>query len=481
MTLPVTLEFYEDEAPIGLVARLAAANGFPSLRGFLNHTNTTASAIAKGDPDALALVSQWSGVAVERLCQLTTKADGAGQTWRLGKATFNKDMRPGKLLRYCPECAMADQLHGAGRVVSRAYYRAWWMVRGIEGCHVHDRKLSEVLLSAGTDIHDFPRFVEANKETIQQMASRPLTRTQPGLDRHLLDSIFGSGEVALLNGIEAHVAAEFSRYLGDFLALHDIRDHMPEARSVSEWGFLLACKGEPSIRNVVTELVRRNPPKGKRVETVLGPMILWLRRNVAKVAYQPIVNLVQDILERSIPFGPGETVLKPVVVRHLHSVVTAQEEFGLHAPRIRALMQERFPALRIDLPDGETYFDSVIAEPFLRAASETLTSKQTADLLGVTEARMQDLLDAGIVEQVEKRAGEQRAYTRITRSAVCSLEVRLAERLSMIRSGVGLQSLPAASRDWRRSYHSLVSMILDGTLDAFARNYVANATRFRVP
>lgn len=122
----------------------------------------------------------------------------------------------------------------------------------------------------------------------------------------------------------------------------------------------------------------------------------------------------------------------------------------------------------MDRPDGETYFDAVIAEPILRAATETLTSKQAADVLGLNDARMQDLLDAGIVEQVEIRAGEERAYTRLRRSAVSDLEAKLAKKLSVIESDVELQSLTAASRDWRRSYHSLLSMILDGALDAFA-------------
>src|SRR5690606_24133418 len=126
---------------------------------------------------------------------------------------------------------------------------------------------------------------------------------------------------------------------------------------------------------------------------VLGPMLPWLRRNLSKAAYQPIVDLVQDILERNIPFRPGEIILKPVKIRHLYSVTMAQEEFSLHPPRIRTLMQELFTDFRTDRPDGQTYFDAATAEPVLRAAAGTLTSRQAADALGLTDARMQDLLD----------------------------------------------------------------------------------------
>lgn len=358
--------------------------------------------------------------------------------------------------------------------MSRAYRRAWWSIRGIEGCQVHDCGLMEVSVGSGDDVHDFPRFVDANLAQIEAADAAPLPSRQPALDRYLRERVFEDGGASFLDTLDVHVAAEFSRYLGDFLVLHDIRDQMPEGRSVSEWGFLLASKGEPAIRQIVAEVVRRNPPTGKRVEPVIGPMVLWLRRNVTKVAYQPIVDLVQDMLERNIPFGPGETVLKPVVSRNLHSVITAQEEFGLHPPRIRTLMQAQFPGLRMDRPDGETYFDAVIAEPILRAATETLTSKQAADALGLTDGRMQDFLEAGIIEQVEKRAGDERAYTRVRRSAVSDLEGRLVEKSSEVESDVGLLSLPSAARDWRRPYHSLVSMILDGALDSFA--LAGNAT-----
>ncbi len=467
MVLPVTLEIHKDEAPISLVARLAAANGFPSLRAFLDHTEVTAGAIVKGDPASMALVSQWSSIPVEQLGDLTSRTDGVALTWQLGRAILNKEMRPGRLLRYCPECVMDDQRLGAGRVVARAYYRAWWAVRGIEGCHIHDRKLTEVAVFAGEDIHDFTRHVEMNMEFINKEVSAPSSRTQPCLDRYLLDGVFGNGQLTFLGGIDTHVVAEFSRYLGDLLSLHDVRHWMPDGQAVSEWGFLLVSQGEATVRDVIAEVIDRSPPKKNQFGAVLGPMLPWLRRNLSKATYQPIVELVQDILERNIPFRPGDTILKPVKIRHLYSVTMAQEEFGLHPRRIRTLMQELFTDLRADRPDGQTYFDAATAEPVLRAAADTLTSRQAADELGLTEARMQDLLDAGIIHQVERRGGGERAYTRIRRSAVSDFEGRLVTRISAVESDVGLRSLASAASTWHRRFHNLVSMILDGTLDAF--------------
>ncbi len=96
MVLPVTLLHHDDEAAIDLVARLATANGYPSLREFLAHTDTTANAIVHGETDALSLVSEWSGVPVTTLGKLATRTSGAGGTWHMGCATLSKDMRPGR-------------------------------------------------------------------------------------------------------------------------------------------------------------------------------------------------------------------------------------------------------------------------------------------------------------------------------------------------------------------------------------------------
>ncbi len=464
MALAVTLEYHAEEAPIGLVARLAAANGFPSLRKFLAHTETTASAIARGEPAALSLVSEWSGILADSLGTLASEAGGAGQTWRLGRATFNKDMRPGRLIRFCPDCVLDDRERGTGRIVSRAYHRAWWAVRGIEGCHVHDRNLTEVAVSADDDPQDFPRFVENSMESIQAEASVAVPRSQPMLDRYLVDRVFGSSRTSFLDGVEAHVAAEFSRYLGEFLLLHDLEDCMPAETNPSERGFMLADEGESSIRKVIAAVIDREQPKTKYAGGVLGPMIRWLRRNISKDSYQPVVDLVQDILARNMPFGPGQTILKPVTSRHLYCVNSARAEFGLHKERIRTLMAE-LPGFRSGLPDARTYFDASAARPILEAASKTLTSMEAGKALGLNEQRMCDLIDAGIIEAVEKRSDDTRTYSRIHKATVLELDRRLADVTIPAVADDGLVSLPTA-RSWKRPFYKLVSMILAGTLEA---------------
>lgn len=467
MVLPVTLPHHDDEATIDFVARLAAANGFPSLRGFLAHTDATAKAMAHGESDAIALVSQWSGETASRLGLLASPASTVGGTWRIGCATLSKDMRPGRLQRFCAVCVLDDREREAGRMVSRAYRRGWWSIRGIAGCPDHECALTEVAVDADGDVHDFPRFVQANLAQIEQAAATPSPSRQPKLDRYLRDRVFRDDGAGFLDKLDAHVAAEFSRYLGDFLVLHHLKAWMREDTDPREWGFDLAARGELEIHRVIAEVIDRKRPTTQYVELVLGPMTRWLRRNLEKAAYGPVIDLIQDILERNMPFGDGQTIFKPVRTRHLHCVISAGAEYGITPERIRALMKANDPNFRDGLADGSTYFDAAALRPIMEAASDTLTSKEAGEALGVREERFHDLLNAGILEQVEARSGDERPYTRIRKSAVEELTHRLKGRMTEVASDEGRMSLVAAARSWRRPFHTLVAMILEGGLETF--------------
>lgn len=467
MVLPVTLAHHEDEAAIDLAARLAAANGYPSLREFLAHTDTTANAIVHGETDALSLVSEWSGVPVTTLGKLATRTSGAGGTWQMGCATLSKDMRPGRMHRFCAQCVLEDREREAGRLASRAYRRAWWTIRGIEGCPVHGCRLTEVAVEAAEDIHDFPQFVNANLGLIEDAAAASVPSRQPRLDAYLRDRVFLVGGDGFLGRLDAHVAAELSRYLGDFLVLHDIKAWMHDGTDLREWGFNLALAGEGEIRRVIGKVIDDKRPKTQYVELVLGPMVRWLRRNLVKEAYGPVIDLMQDILERNMPFGEGQTIFKPVKTRHFHSVSSAHAEYGLTHDRIRALMKANDPDFRDGLSDASTYFDAAALRPILQAARDTLNSREAGDVLGVSEEMVHGLLTVGVLTQVEKRADGERAFVRIEMSALDALVQSLEDKSTAAVGTEGLVSLASAAPVFRQPFNRLVEMVLDGGVEAF--------------
>ncbi|MGO7754658.1 TniQ family protein [Rhizobium ruizarguesonis] len=466
MVLPVTLAHHDDEAAIDFIARLAKANGFASLRGFLAHTDTTANAIVHGEAEALAFVSSWSGVPAARLERLATAASGAGGTWRMGCATLSKDMRSGRVQRFCARCVLKDREMAAGRMASRAYRRAWWSIRGIEGCPVHNCALTEVAVDAEGDVHDFPGFVEDNFKLIDQAAAASFSSSQPELDRYLRDRVFRNDGDGFLDRLDAHVAAEFSRYLGEFLVLHDLKAWMRDDTDSREWGFTLAIRGEQQIRRVVEEVIDHKRPKAKYVESVLGPMVHWLRRNITKDAYQSVVDLMQDILEHNMPFGEGQIILKPVQARHLYCVNSAHADYGITKDRIRALMQANDPGFRGSLPDSRTYFDAPTLRPVLQAAVDTLNSREAGEVLGVSEEMVHGLLRAGVLEQVEQRAKGTRAFVRIQKSELTRFIQTLEAKPTMVSDAEGMPSLSSVVTSLRLPFLQLVGMVLEGSLEA---------------
>lgn len=467
MVLPVTLDFHADETAIDFVARLAAANGFASLRSFLGHTEVTAKAIVQGEEDALSLVSVWSGVPVDALGKLAVKSSGPASTWQMGFATLSKDMRPGRVQRFCAKCVVDDRNNGTGRLVSRSYRRAWWGVAGIDSCPEHGCMITMRPLDADADIYDFPRFVDSELASIAATAVAPTPSRQPQLDRYLRERMFKSGGGGFLDQLDVHVAAEFSRYIGEFVALHGVAEWMREESDHAEWGFTLSMRGEKEIHRVLAEVIDCKRPMLKHGTTVLGPMHRWLGRNKDKDAYENVVNLVQDVIERNMPFGDGQTIFRPVRKRYLHCLISAQDEYGLASNRIRALVKANNPQFRDGLSDACSYFDAAALHPVLQAACETVTSKEASEALGIRDERVHDLLKIGLLKQVETRGDGERAFTRIPKAAVVDLIQHLETKLDLLAGNDDGISLSEAARLWSRSFHTIVSMLLNGELTAF--------------
>jgi TniQ protein len=464
MTLPVTLQHHDGEAPIDLLARLASVNAFPSLRNFLEHTETTAMAIVGGDTEALELVSEWSGVTVGRLQSCVIAGSGDRNGWRIGKATFNKDMRPGRMQRFCAACVVDDRERMTGRILARAYRRPWWMCRGIEGCPEHKCKLTEVTVSEVAVVYDFPRFVETNLAMISERASDTRCSLQPELDKYLVDRVLGDSCTRFVDQLEAHVVAEFSRYLGSFLAKHKVVDCMEEESNQREWGFKLLSKGKGEICRVIAVVIDDKRPMVRYVEPFLGPMVRWFRRNSDKPAYQPVIELVKGIVERHMPFGEGHVFINPVSERHIYCVNSAHADYGLTKSRIRDLMAAHDPMFRVGFDDASTYFDAAALRPILQAARKTLTSKEAAVVLGVGNMRLLEFVEAGLIPAVEKRTAENRAYTRISEHDLNEFLRSLTTKMAVVADDAGLLTLTGAARVWVRPFHNLLTMILDGSL-----------------
>ncbi|MEA3536976.1 TniQ family protein [Rhizobium sp. CC-YZS058] len=467
MRLPITVPHHDDEAAIDFVARLAAANGFNSLSEFLEHADLASSALISGDHDAMSMVGTWSGVAMARLEAMAVSSSSPGGAWQLGFATLNRDMRPGRTMRFCACCVVKDRLKEEGRLAARAYRRAWWSVRAIESCGLHGCSLTEVEMEAGTDLHDFPLFVLRNTKMIATAAASAERARQPRLDAYLQGRVLSKPAAGFLDGLDAHVAVELARHLGEYIASHDLQDRMIEQFDPPEWGFSVASEGADEIRAMLAKDIDRLRPRTKHVGQMLGSMSRWLRRHQDKSAYQEVVDLIQDILERNMPFGEGQIIFRPVARRHLYCLNSAHAEFGVQTKRIRALMKASDDSFDDGYSDSATYIPADVLRPILQSAADTLTSVEAAKMTGISERRVHNLVSAGIFEQVETRDGSERSYSRIKPSSVKDVLSRLEDGATPLSSADGYVSLAEATRYWNRRYHEVVATVLEGHVESY--------------
>lgn len=463
MTLPVILPFHEDESPISLVSRLARANSYDSLQSLLGFTHTSREAIVRGDHDALAEISELSGISTERLSNASIVHQHPGSNWKLGHAIFNKEMRPGKMLRYCPHCVLHDIDRQPGRSIAKPYARSWWSCRGIEGCPEHGRKLVEHLVTSFDQRDDFATFVEQNVQTIRDQAHDDVRSSAPMLDRFLRDRISKPAEADdLVDTLDAHIVAELSGYMGKFIAIHKLTDFQDEATDQREWGFRLICKGRAEPERIIIETIEQKRPMVRFVEQFFGQLVDWLRRNKLKPAYQPLVSMFQNIAEKNMPFGPGMTFINSVEHRYVYCVNSAHTDFGIHKKRIKTLLASHGLTDRVNLHDSAIYFDAERARPIFENALETITSKEAAQVLGISEDKLRLLVKSGLLPQVEGRE-ERRDYIRIQRLDLNDLQARLVSHAERMEESDEAWISP---QDFAQGYSFPLNHILKLLLDA---------------
>ncbi len=461
MTLPVTLSFHEDESLISLVSRLARANGYITMQSFLESTYTNREAIVRGDHIALAEISELSGFSIERLANASAVHQRPGSNWKLGYAIFNKEMRPGKMLRYCPHCVLDDIDRQPGRSIAKPYARSWWSCRGIEGCPEHGRKLVEHLVTSFDQRDDFATFVDQNVQTIRNQARNHQLSSAPLMDRFLRDRIFKRAEGDdLVDTLDVHIVAELSGYLGTFIAIHKLTDLQDEATDQREWGFRLICKGQAELERTIIETIDQKRPMARFVLDFFGPIMLWLRRNQSKPAYEPVITLFQEIAERNMPFGPGMEFVRPIERRYLFCVNSAHEEYGIHKERIKALIIQHGLTTRLQLHNSSIYFDAEKARSIFEEANATVNGKEAASILGVGEASFRKLIEAGILGSSELR--KKRDHLHILKSDFQDFVAKLTKNAETCSEENPEWRAPVKGRAFGLTFPQIIEKIIEG-------------------
>lgn len=219
-------------------------------------------------------------------------------------------------------------------------------------------------------MNDFCKFVSTNLDRIRVQASESSEDCSVEMDAYVESRILGTSTEFYLDRFEAYVAIDLCAHLGEFLKSHRVGSpfvadelrHGP-ARNI---GFHVARMGEEAIQSVVASVIFRKRPKGT-AKFLFGSLGRWLRANANREEFSELIELLQDVAERNLPFGPGEMCFVPVRQRHLHSVHSAGLEYGLFEKRIVELLHEAGLIEKASKKRGSIFFDAGKAHQVLLA------------------------------------------------------------------------------------------------------------------
>lgn len=468
MKLPVNTIFHpETETPLSLASRLAAAMGYACVADLLGET--TVRAVARGDDDALKMLSSWSDVPVQQLKRFAVPATENAGEWQLGDAVFRKEMRVAGRFRFCPRCLVDDVECGGGRPQSRPYERAYWITRAVLACTRH----GELLVEAAEDapVSDVARFV-IDGWHLKSEPSSPGDAAELEVDKYIERRIGGNRTQSFIDRQEVHVLLILFNSLG--LLLHK---HLPsvsigglEASSIGPRaaGFFIASGGLDDIEDIVKEAIERHRPDARSITAFFGPLVRYLRRNSASPAYGEIISVFQEFVERYAPVGPGDRFIFPVQQRRIHSIRSAANEYGLNQGRVKKLLADRRLVERSSCSDRRVYFSLEDGQRPLGDAANSLTCVEVATVLGTHDGRIRDLIERGLLVAAERGVKGDRPYYRVALSDLNEFRTGLFEHAVSRKEGLFPLTVACARKSLTQS--DIVEMILGGKLRHISRS-----------
>lgn len=466
MTLRNPVEFRSGEARLSLTSRLAAANGFKSMHDFVSITGTSIRSIHFGEPDAIAMLSGWSGFDPEVLSAHRLKTVQQGATWKLGEAMMSRDMLPGYRHRYCPKCVACDLTERENDSHLGAYVRVIWTTRAIRHCPQHGCSIVEERCEPH-ELGDFARFASAYRDRImaQSAAAKPARAFE--LDKYIEGRIKGLTANAYLDGLETFVAFDLCKYLGNFHRANFDSGRPPGPRpGETEEGFAIASSGPARIEAVVAEAIDRVKPQASEAKSVFGKLRVWLLRNYQRTEYSSVVELFQDIAERHMPLGPEDVFVLPTRKRHLHSLRSASIEYNLMEERVYQLLLRAGLVQKSDLPSSRIYFDAEKGNRVLAEAAETLNTSDIARHLGIDIDVARTILDAGLIPRVEN-VGRSRIYSRIRLEDYNAFYAKLDIRILDTGQSTELVDTPAACMRARCRNPEIFELAVQGQIKLY--------------
>ncbi|MDR6104213.1 hypothetical protein QE369_004410 [Agrobacterium larrymoorei] len=466
MKLPVSVEFHpETETPLSLASRFACAMRYPSVASLLG--GEMAKSVARGDEDAIKLLSSWSGIAAGELRRFAVPISKDAGEWRLGDAVFRKEMRAAGRFRFCPLCLVDDIECPVGRPQARPYERASWLTRAVTSCTTHRQMLVEADDIA--PVSDVALFVSQGWH-LKCDPGASVDEAEIEVDAYIERRIAGIRSQSFIDRQEVHVLLMLFHFVGWL-----VHNRLPEFRiggllassmGMRAVGFRIVKGGRDEIEAVVKAAIDLHRPAARTITEFFGPMVRHLRRNAKAPSYAEVIEVFQNTVERNVPVGPGDRFVTTVEQRHVHSVRSAAIEYSLDRLRVRKLMEEGGVVAQSRLLDRQVYFPASDAAYVLGGAALSMTTVDIAEALQTHEDRVRKIIELGMLPYSENGSKGNRPFYRVAISEFERFRKRLFERPPA--NSDGLVALIHACHRKSLSITDIVGMVLEGRLDRVA-------------
>jgi hypothetical protein len=393
-----------DETPASLVSRLAVRHNALSVRSFSLDMGMPFQAIVDGKPEAVQRVAELVGCPVEPLRNAAITKIGPAfilRSQQLQKAS----LRRARVL-VCPRCIVEDLADEASPWMASG--RVDWLLDPIRACRHHGVTLTEIANGdTPTPLHDFARCLAPSLVEIPRLAGEAQVVQPSPLERYLIDRLDGRDDQAWLDAVPWYAAAKCCEMIGAVelfgrkAPIKTLTDD--QWREAGAAGYEIACGGDAGIRAFLEQMRSTYPEShsdGTGPQAWFGRLHTWLT-DVCDDAYDPLRNIVVDVVREMAPVGPEDTLYgRPIVdERRLHTIRTAALETGLHPKRLRRLLAAAgtIPSNHRELTDDRVVFSAPEAEAILAKAKHAISEREAETYLNAGRVHARLLAREGFI------------------------------------------------------------------------------------
>ena len=262
LSLRITMPLGKDEPAPGFLARLALANGAPSLAAFSLSSQIPLSALGEGDDTAISALAELGSAERTLLAASTPTRLPDGHYMLRGQRFGEKSLiRTGA--RFCAACLREDlgrprPSRWHARHIN-AHRRSLWTVAAVAACPVHRLELT-VCEGWPRASHDFSRIVAELMPSLEEHERKSTRRDLSALEKRVVDRLNGGIGEVWLDRQALHAQAAICERLG-VLATHGpaqstLKLAADELRSVADTGLSIALQGPEAITSLLDRVHR---------------------------------------------------------------------------------------------------------------------------------------------------------------------------------------------------------------------------------